>query len=249
METPTAIKQASPGQLHHLSHSSMMKVVRINVGGKQYKVSCSLFDLHPNSMLAQRVSEQWMFDPEEEVVFIERDGHQFRFVLDFLRGDGHVILPMTVPKPLFLADLAYYGIENVDASKITCHFGTASPSLADIQKEMDKRMRGVIHDWYSHRTIVLLAKECALQHMGSGGNLQIYIYGRNHTPKPVSPILRSYDTWLGALTIISDRGTKFTPKAQEECNKYLVKAGLEIIGVSMQPPVYTIKVTMKLTDV
>ena len=118
METPTAIKQASPGQLR-LSHSSMMKVVRINVGGEQYKVSRSLFDLHPKSMLAQSVSEQWMSDPEEELVFIERDGHQFRFVLDYLRGDGHVILPMTVPKPLFLADLAYYGIENVDASKIT----------------------------------------------------------------------------------------------------------------------------------
>ena len=52
----------------------------------------------------------------------------------------HVILPLTIPKPLFLADLAYYGIENVDASKIVYHFGAASPCLADIEEELSTKM-------------------------------------------------------------------------------------------------------------
>ena len=47
---------------------------------------------------------------------------------------------MTIPKPLFLADLAYYGIENVDASKIVYHFGAASPCLADIEEELSTKM-------------------------------------------------------------------------------------------------------------
>ena len=66
-----------------------MKVVHLNVGGHHYKVSCSLLDIHPNSLLAQSAAEQRLSDPEEEV-FLDCDGHRFRLVLDYLRGDGHV---------------------------------------------------------------------------------------------------------------------------------------------------------------
>ena len=82
METPTVIKQSSPAHQQH-SNNNMMKVVHLNVGGEHYKVSWSLLDMHPSSLLAQSAAEQWLSDPEEEI-FLDCDGHRFRLVLDFL---------------------------------------------------------------------------------------------------------------------------------------------------------------------
>jgi hypothetical protein len=53
-----------------------------------------------------------MEDPETEV-FIERHGECFRHVLDCLR-DGTSVLPITVNKQAVLADLAYFGVDNVN---------------------------------------------------------------------------------------------------------------------------------------
>ena len=225
-----------------------MKVVHLNVGGQHYKVSCSLLDIHPNSLLAQSAAEQWLSDPEEEV-FLDCDGHRFRLVLDYLRGDGHVILPLTVPKPLFLADLAYYGIENVDASKIVYHFGTASPCLADIEEELSTKMEDEIQAWYSHRAIALLAKECASQYMTSGGKLDFEIPGPANHMIDYDLKLYSFDTWGAVAKILCSTENKFPPSALEECNKYLVKAGLEIMVVRLVPDIRSIEVYMLLTNV
>ena len=70
-------KQSSPSQQYQ-SISRMTKLVCLNIGGKQYKVSCSLFDMHPNSLLAKSASEQWLSDPDEEI-FLDQDGYRFRF--------------------------------------------------------------------------------------------------------------------------------------------------------------------------
>ena len=42
----------------------------------------------------------------------------FKLVLDYLQEDGYVVLPIIIPKSLLLAELEYYGINNVDESKI-----------------------------------------------------------------------------------------------------------------------------------
>ena len=81
-------------------------------------MSRSLLDKYPNTMLARSASEQWLPDQDKEI-FLERDGTRFGLVLDYLHDDGHVILPLTVSKPSFMADLVYYGVENVDEKKIT----------------------------------------------------------------------------------------------------------------------------------
>jgi hypothetical protein len=239
METPTVTKQSSPAQQQH-SNNNIMKVVHLNVGGQHYKVSCSLLDMHPNSLLAQSA---------EEEVFLDCDGHRFRLVLDYLRGDGHVILPLTVHKPLFLSDLAYYGIENVDASKIVYHFGTASPCLADIEEELSTKMRDEIQAWYGHRAIALLAKECASQYMTSGGKLDFEIPGPATHMIHCDPKLYSFDTWSAVYNLLHSTENIFPPSALEECNKYLVKAGLEIMGVRQMTSINSIHVYMMLTNV
>ena len=90
-------------------------------------------------MLAQHAFEQWQSDPEVEI-FIERDGYRFRFITDYLQNDGHVLLCMNVPKAAFLAELAYYGIKDVDLSKITYQFGTNVQCLAHAFQDIKSKI-------------------------------------------------------------------------------------------------------------
>ena len=138
METTTAIIQSTL-RYQLQSDRTTTNILCFNVGGKRYKVSCSLFKSHPNSMLAQRTFEQWQSDPDEEI-FIERDGYRFRFIIDYLQNDGHVLLCMNVPKAAFLAELAYYGIKDVDLSKITYQFGTNVQCLAHAFQDIKSKI-------------------------------------------------------------------------------------------------------------
>lgn len=96
----------------------MANVVRFDVGGIQYKVSNSLLQRYPNTMLAQSAWEECQGNPGE-VVFLERDGSNFKYVLDYLRNNGRVFLQMhAITKTKFLDDLAFFGITDVDESKI-----------------------------------------------------------------------------------------------------------------------------------
>eukprot|EP00957_Ditylum_brightwellii_P183242 13957917-Ditylum_brightwellii.AAC.1 len=74
-----------------------------DVGGHKYKVSRSLIQQHPNTMLARISSEQWQKDPKAEIL-MDRNGDRFQYCLDYLR-DGAVALPATVPKKALIQDL------------------------------------------------------------------------------------------------------------------------------------------------
>ena len=141
-------------------------------------MSQSLLMMHPDCLLAKHASEQELLSPGEEVVF-ENDGIRFRCILDYLCDDGHVNLPMTVPKQSFLADLACYGIKNVDESKIVSHYGSDPHDLAQIEKEILSKVSIVLRGWHAHRSIVHMARECASRYLSSGGMLQISIHGPN----------------------------------------------------------------------
>ena len=225
----------------------MTSVVCFNVGGKHFEVSHSLLKMHPDCLLAQSASEQAMLNPEEEIV-LEKDGTRFRFVLDYLRNDGHVILPMTVPKASFLADLAYYEIKNVDESKIVCHYGSDSKGLAQIEKEISTKISDVRNAWHVHRSVVHLAKECASRYLLSGGKLQITIYGpsKNH-PRQEGKVCCSCDKWFSFLLLFRGRDM-ICYHAQKECNQYLGKVGLQICSVNTYSIEYAIQVSMKQTN-
>jgi BTB/POZ domain len=254
----------------------MTKLVCLNIGGKQFKVSCSLFDMHPNSLLAQSASEQWLSDPDEEI-FLDQDGYRFRFVLDYLQNDGHVILPTTIPKPLFLADLAFYGIANVDESKIGCKHETPTQHLAHavsavhttINTEITAKNAKIIAKIYTevnvksndeinaeikaleiHCGIVSLAEECAKGYLTSRGKLNINIHGPyTNPPEEKENDACSSDKWKAIMVLLCEGRKSILPHAQEECNQYLCKVGLEIIGVEERLDKCTTQVTMKLTDI
>jgi hypothetical protein len=101
--------------------------VKFNVGGKAYETSRRLILQHKDTMLARLV-----LDGQADLtkpIFIDRNGTTFGFVLDYLRY-GHITLPMTVSKEMFLLDMDFYGIVR-DESKVKASADeTFSPSRA-----------------------------------------------------------------------------------------------------------------------
>ena len=139
-----------------------LAAVRFNVGGKLYQVSRTLLDQHPLTMLARSASKQWQTDPESEI-FVERDGDRFAYVLDYLR-DGRAFLPLVVSKEAFLTDLAYYGLEDVDESKI-------ERKLADVaatRLHVDQLAKSEIVVWKHDAIPVELAILCAKAYFEKG---------------------------------------------------------------------------------
>jgi BTB/POZ domain len=247
----------------------MANIVHFNVGGMQYNVPRSLLEMHPNTMLARSASEQWLPNPDAEV-FVERDGIRFALVLDYLRDDGHVILPMTIPKPSFVADLVYYGVENIDESKIIYKYCADTEYLAhavyeihteihphfsadisvDITAEVKAEIKAEIKVLESRCGIFTLAEECANSFLSSGGKLKINIHGPNtNLSKPQNTLLCSYETWMDLLLLFCNDERRILPEAQLECNTLLARVGLEIVSVVELSDKCIIQVVLKLTDI
>ena len=88
--------------------------IKFDVGGTIYKVSKSLLEKFPGSLLERCASKTWNEGGEE--VFIEGDGARFRQVLDYMRH-SEVTLPRGESTASFLKELEYYGI-GFDKDKI-----------------------------------------------------------------------------------------------------------------------------------
>jgi hypothetical protein len=104
-----------------LPSSGNTETVTFNVGGKMYQVSKSLIEQHKETILARMISGTWQkLGGENEaapVMFVDRDGDRFAYVLDFLRY-GHVVLPYQVSRELFLLDLDFFGISDVSDESV-----------------------------------------------------------------------------------------------------------------------------------
>ncbi|GFH57175.1 POZ domain-containing protein [Chaetoceros tenuissimus] len=87
---------------------STSSTITFNVGGTIYKVSKTLLEKFPGSLLERCASKTWNEGGDE--VFIEGDGTRFRQVLDYMRH-SKVTLPRGESTASFLTELKYYGIE------------------------------------------------------------------------------------------------------------------------------------------
>ena len=156
---------------------------------------------------------------------------------------------MTVPKPSFLADLVYYGVENIDESTIVCYHDPAYKCLADIEKSVCEKVRHEIRLWYAYRAIILLAKECATRYLTSSGKLQFDIYGprighHEHEDK----ILYSYRTYRAFWSLFEGRSEKIL-SLKKRINTYLSKVGLKVISLNLGPNEDIIHVSMQVIDI
>jgi hypothetical protein len=78
-----------------------------------------MLELYPDTMLARLISEEWNDNNNKSdsvgdsninnIIFINRDGSRFRYVLDFMR-DHEVNLPMTESIEAMKKELEYYGL-------------------------------------------------------------------------------------------------------------------------------------------
>ena len=176
-----------------------------------------------------------------------------------------------------MADLAFYGIANVDESKIGCKHETPTQHLAHavsavhaaINTEITTKYAKISAKIYAkvnaksnaeinaeikaleiHCGIVSLAEECAKGYLTSRGKLKIDIHGPyTYLSEPKDKAVCSFDKWKAIMLLLCEGRASIAPHAQEECNQYLCKVGLEIIGVEELLDKCIIQVTMKLTDI
>ena len=116
------------------------QIITFEVSGQIFKVSRSVLDKYPDSMLANRAYGATSNDPDSPI-FIDGDGERFRYCLDYLRH-GRAYLPWTVSKDGILHDLEYYGIENVNADAIDESSAslTAAAQMFKVESEYEKEM-------------------------------------------------------------------------------------------------------------
>jgi BTB/POZ domain len=121
---------------------SEKSIVVFDVSGRIFKVRRTVLDIYPETVLSRAASELWSATnvstlvaeaesppqsvqkekKKPEAIFIDRDSDRFACVIDFMRNNGIVELPVTVSRDAFLRDLEYYGFDetNIDTTFITC---------------------------------------------------------------------------------------------------------------------------------
>jgi len=106
-----------------------MACLQLNVGGVAYSTSSMTLSTYPDSMLARMVNGDLPTARDENgAIFIDRDGHLFRYVLNFLRS-GQLHLPDSASeKEQLLIEADFYQITPlVDALQ--------KPTLADTSQK------------------------------------------------------------------------------------------------------------------
>ena len=210
----------------------MTNVLRFNMGGKVFKVSHTfLFEMHPNSRIAQIASEQQQQSVPEGDIVLEWDGDRLNFVLLYLQGEGYITLPKTLLKRVFLDYLAFYGIINIDETKI---FQRNARVASKHRHQWKDTIIAEIKSWNMRIGIGLLAQVCALNYFTSGEKCRLTIQHDD-----VQTLSRQYDSltcslkvWMELCTLLLRKGKKKFCPAREECNQYLRKVGLKIVGVT-----------------
>ena len=221
----------------------MENVVCFNVGGIQYKVSCSLLELYPSSMLAQSASEQRQTNCQVVVVFLTQDGGRFKYVLDYLQNNGCMYLQMhTFTKEAFLDDLVFYGVTDVDESKIVYKYVPDAKPLEDVDD--------VIDFWRSNLSIMTSVEHCATKYRQTC-QLSTTIYHPAHLSSPIGNVNQAQKLWDALLTLMvhqSGGQTSISDHAKEECNNYLHEIGLEIMSATSLHVMSILEVTTRQTD-
>jgi hypothetical protein len=204
---------------------TMAETVQFDVGGKVFRVARSLIEQHDQTMLARLVSERWQTQcggkkdgRETKPIFIDRNGDNFGFVLDYLRY-GKVNLPCLVPKENFLRDLDYFGVAVVKDDDTV-----RSDSVARIRALTRTLMeaRGEIAMIYIASSFCKLHIVSQLQSSGSGPiHVQL---NRNNAE------LKSYTGVDWGIVDATAKGLGTPGKNKQMFDQYLAHNGLAVTG-------------------
>lgn len=160
------------------------EIVKLNVGGTKFKVSRSLIEQYPNTMLARLVTDTWQHHPDNQEAFLDRDGETFRLVLTYMR-DKKVFVPMKLAKKTVLHELEYFGFENVDESVVHsgCTRIQAASSLAFYNKIHMERVEELKYTQHYE----ILAYECFKAYYTTGSLEGIQIDKTNNERFATAP--------------------------------------------------------------
>lgn len=89
-------------------------IVTFNVGGKTYQVKQSLLNRFPDTVLGT-ISLLWNNESHghNEPIFLDRNGDRFPYILDYMRDQQKIVLPLSVSKESFVKDLEFYGFHDI----------------------------------------------------------------------------------------------------------------------------------------
>ena len=240
MDSLAETHQSSPS--NQQPNTKMTELVCFNIGGNKYNLPHSFLKRYPQTLLGQIASEQWQANTGKEV-FLDRNGDYFQFVLRYLRNDGHVLLPRVFLKSLFLDELVFFEINDVDESKIVYDYHVLSTQAHVL---MADEIGSEIKSWDDHGAVATLSRKCASIFLTTGGKLHFDICGPKVIPSFKKDNCRcSRLIWMELLSLVNNEEMKLLPHDEEKCNKYLQKIGLKIICVVASTRKSTIKVVMR----
>jgi BTB/POZ domain len=199
----TTTMEDSCGEQSHCS-----KTVRFDVGGQIYKVSRSLIELYPETMLARMVDMKWQqkqhgnkaADDDNDALYIDRNGDRFQYVLDYMR-DRQVSLPMTVSMSAFRQDLDYFGFDNAQESSSSITVGTPAEASAlfatligNVHADLDKFDELIVASKSMTKTLVQQKFSLKMAHGIFGRSASMQEDGRHtiHVPRDDGQIAMDY---------------------------------------------------------
>ena len=215
----------------------MTNVVYFKVEGKNFHLPRSLLATHPDSLLHLMSYEELNSD-YDKTVDVEGDSVRFGFVVDFLRANGFVLLPITFTKEAFLEELVRLKIVNVCTDKILC----VSISTGRSQEKIRQHIRDEINSWNIDIAIVALAMECAKLYYKSEGELKIKV--------PLDPLQPACSekvrNELHSLVLVGE--AEISLRVCKGCTKYLDEFGLEMVHIETHSMLQIFEVEMMQTD-
>jgi hypothetical protein len=94
---------------------SVQEVIRLNVGGTPYEVTLSTLMKFPDTMLAALASERWrQHSDRHELIFIDRDGDLFRYILAWYH-DNEILIPRTVAAGAVANEVRFFSLPDTAA--------------------------------------------------------------------------------------------------------------------------------------
>ena len=218
--------------------SGHAQTVTFDVGGKHYKVSRSLIERFPDTILARMTSELWLGSDKakDEPIFIERNGERFQYCLDYMR-DGRVSVSTAASKDGIMKDLEYYGLEGVDPSAIEKATGRV---LIDARRNMGEMVLDARKN-LGEMQLRALCKKVAID------SVDTYL-SSGKTDLTIDLTLRESvreDTWKNkGKDLIDETLAEFG--FQTKSINYVIKGGFSDLYVKSKTPlVYELNVTIE----
>ena len=146
--------------MHRTSAPEGKFLLRLNVGGTLYTVGSETLTRYPDTMLSKLATERRLKKEQsniEDVVFIDRDGDRFKYILDAYR-DGSVVVPRTTTIAAVENEMKFFGLSRVTVRQEKPSFDDCVIGAKDGLLELTERLKEMLLDQNGEERLLL---QCA----------------------------------------------------------------------------------------